>query len=55
MSLVKNGIGFFLKYATQWGVFLTIICFLLTWNTCRLEINIKGEELVLMQDPNDFT
>ena len=62
VSVLMNGFGFFIMYATQWGIFATIMCFILIWRTARLELQhhtiitrTDDEAVVGIADPNYYT
>ena len=55
MSVLMNGFSFFLQYATQWGIFLTIVSFVFVWHVTLLELSVQRKNASLIQDPNNFT
>lgn len=58
LGLLVNGPLFFFKYATQWGIFTTVGCFILIWWTAELEIklgNLRLQDPAINPDPNSYT
>ena len=45
-------------YATQWGILLAIVCFIVVWQTCRLELVMQRQnnmQSLIQDNPNNFT